>query len=743
MGPVKGKNLSPRKTRKPTGRQKGSPRSTPPKPKKGASKSTPTKLPPTGKADTPNFFNFTPPTKESAKTPTITNATKDPPPVDKVPPKPAPPPDTPYKDALTDSIDKPMTDPSQRSTFLIQKEIYDAVELDFPDDDTIGDDNTTQDVSSYKSLRMTMMFKLPGKEEGCDDDDAPLIAIQKMNDMIKALTNKLPCFVGPWKNNVTYGPLKKEDLMTVLPDDIDFVESYVFDYNRFLGAGKTGYVRLHIFYSDLTSVSEIESVVSQFKKPRERFFEISHSPATSPIHIGCLTGSVRAMSESHDFLSVMKNRFDLKELGLYFTQPRNSGDHDRAKYTVHLEIDRSDQPKRNTMEQYFNHSPRSLNTTFFGTPMLLTKPYDYFAEDDVKANLEMHSRKQTSLGKSMRSTVVTGVQLNNWADSTKTTTLLHALMSVESIVAKKIVKGKKTSSFFGRLFYAIIPDKKRKSVTFYYSRANFKEGRSVARGMPLFIRDHFKLDPAFFCSSEALTEALDGVWDNKKRFFLSSEEKIEGDRLDDMEDQANAEVAVFISKDHQRALTLDDDTVISDETRLTKGDKAPPGADDMSEMTGSTRESKAKRYADSAVKDVAAQYSSTIANMNNDLGVKDDRIEQLELLVRNMSKPPLSQLTTDELDAQNTPNSTNHKNTGTLNADHDSDIDINSLPDDDPSTTDPLLQPKRKNSTIDDQSQTSSKKTKGTQPPLPTDPPTVQFTQNPLLASLPRGGTKM
>ena len=108
--------------------------------------------------------------------------------------------------------------------------------------------------------------------------------------------------------------------------------------------------------------------------------------------------------------------------------------------------------------------------------------------------------------------------------------------------------------------------------------------------MPLFIRDHLHLDPDFFCNSTALTEALEGEWDYKKRTFLSSEEKIEGDRLDAMEDEANAEVEVFISKDHQRALTLDDDTIISEETRLTKGDRAPPAAasDEISEMTGCT-----------------------------------------------------------------------------------------------------------------------------------------------------------
>ena len=95
------------------------------------------------------------------------------------------------------------------------------------------------------------------------------------------------------------------------------------------------------------------------------------------------------------------------------------------------------------MEKYFNHSPRSINNTFFGTPIILTKAYDYFVEDDVKESLDNHTRKKTSLGKSMRSTIISGVQLKKWVNSKKTGTLLHECMSVESIIEKKIVKGKK------------------------------------------------------------------------------------------------------------------------------------------------------------------------------------------------------------------------------------------------------------------------------------------------------------
>ena len=258
--------------------------------------------------------------------------------------------------------------------------------------------------------------------------------------MLKALTNKLPCRVGPWNyNSLSKKVPLDEDLLKALPHDVDFVESYIYDYNRFMSSGKTGYVRLNIYYSDLTSVSDIQSVVSQFKQPRERFMEVAHSNALSPVQIGTLTGSVKAMADSTDFKDVMMTKFGLSELGLWFGQPRTSNysGFDSNKSTLHLEIDRKDLPKRIQMEKYFNHGPRTLNSTFFGTPMLLTKAFDYFADDDVKENIDMHARKQTSLGKSIRSTTIHGVQLNNWSSSAKDKTLLHELMSTESITGKK------------------------------------------------------------------------------------------------------------------------------------------------------------------------------------------------------------------------------------------------------------------------------------------------------------------
>ena len=67
------------------------------------------------------------------------------------------------------------------------------------------------------------------------------------------------------------------------------------------------------------------------------------------------------------------------------------------------------------------------------------------------------------------------------------------------------------------------------------------------------------------------------------------------------------------------AMALDGDTIASQESRLTKGDVAPPQADlsVVSALTGETRESKANAYAAEESKKVAAQYIGTIEDLNS------------------------------------------------------------------------------------------------------------------------------
>ena len=85
--------------------------------------------------------------------------------------------------------------------------------------------------------------------------------------MLKAITNKLPYKVRPWKIiqswKSIYHPNPKY-LLTDLPGDINFVKSYVFDCKRFVDPGRRGDVRMKMFYTEATNKAEIQVVVAQF-----------------------------------------------------------------------------------------------------------------------------------------------------------------------------------------------------------------------------------------------------------------------------------------------------------------------------------------------------------------------------------------------------------------------------------------------------------------------------------------------
>ena len=111
-----------------------------------------------------------------------------------------------------------------------------------------------------------------------------------------------------------------------------------------------------------------------------KYFEVSHFNVISPARIGAFTGSVRSMTSSKYFLEVMKEHFKLTKLRFWFAQLRNSkgGKFDRKNFTPHLEIDRKDLPKRASMEQYLNQLHWSLDSSFFGTLIMLTTLCCYF-----------------------------------------------------------------------------------------------------------------------------------------------------------------------------------------------------------------------------------------------------------------------------------------------------------------------------------------------------------------------------
>ena len=82
----------------------------------------------------------------------------------------------------------------------------------------------------HNRVRMRRMIQIPSKKQVINDDNAPLEAIKKINEMIKALTNKIPVKIVLWqyssKSNIK--PTSSE-FYTCLPEDVDIAEGYIFD----------------------------------------------------------------------------------------------------------------------------------------------------------------------------------------------------------------------------------------------------------------------------------------------------------------------------------------------------------------------------------------------------------------------------------------------------------------------------------------------------------------------------------
>ena len=119
-------------------------------------------------------------------------------------------------------------------------------------------------------------------------------------------------------------------------------------------------------------------------------------------------------------------------------------------------------------------------------------------------------------------------------------------MTIQSIYEKS-VSNKGNKNFKGRLFYAIIPDSVCKNVSFYFSTANFNEGRSVARAIACFIEETLEMDASFYCSSDLIADGYNGEYDNSKRTFLTEGEKAENEKLDYFQEAMVAINVAFIS----------------------------------------------------------------------------------------------------------------------------------------------------------------------------------------------------
>ena len=103
-----------------------------------------------------------------------------------------------------------------------------------------------------------------------------------------------------------------------IPEDLDIIEKYMFDFNCFISSGGKLSCLLNVYFDNKkTSISEIGGVAQSFRKLMMQFLQLAHFDATSPIQVGTVTGSVKSMAESPDFHEFFKTMFNLKHLDLW------------------------------------------------------------------------------------------------------------------------------------------------------------------------------------------------------------------------------------------------------------------------------------------------------------------------------------------------------------------------------------------------------------------------------------------
>ena len=543
-----------------------------------------------------------------------------------------------YKDCLSTPIAKN----TYANSFNILQEyasdpdnFLNSVDYD-SDDDTIENSNS-QTLPGY-SARFKIMVAIP--KDGVEEVDATTEAIHMVNEMLKTLRNKFQqgWKIAPW---TTEQITKKTELYKLLPSDIDKCEKLVHNFNRHnVSPGRFCYYRLHLFFPHDVPLELIINEVQSYTKSRVQFFQPAPSNALNPVSIGTFTGAVQEMAESDDFKIVLCKMFGFKHLGLswLFGKSHIKG-YNQDKFKLHGEIDMMDLKKAEKLKAYLNGPSKTVALNPLGTPLLLIPEHDRSLSQTDKDRVYNQVIAQESLSKSLDKVVVSGIKVTNWITNSDSLqeTLLQRLMETPSITPKRTIRNEKT--FYGRLFYAIVPNTKDRSATFYFTRANMKEGRSVARALPMFIQEEFNKSAKHFCDDELLSSANEGFWNRHTRCFETIAEREENERLETMKDHAHADVIEFISADHQRAMATENDDV-DDGSRLTKNSKAAPDYKDTisplaSLDTMGTTESKAARAADARERIVTKQLTETY---HAKLEERDSKIAELTAQMNEFAK---------------------------------------------------------------------------------------------------------
>ena len=504
-------------------------------------------------------------------------------------------------------------------------------------DELNQDDETVPGGKKYTATRIQIMVSTQATEKSAE------ALLKSTRELMSALRNKLPAVKFAKWNDREAGKNGK-NTSTQIPMEVEKAEQYIQNFSRYSKSNK-GYFRIQLIHDEETSEDIILEVGKTFNIPQQQSFYRTPSQAITPVTIGLIAGSTEAMIESPDLLEILKLKTKDMEIGFSwrFIQTGKRGKYDNDQKAIYIETEST---KANELKKFLNVTLNEQQTNIFGVHLSFI-PSNTYPTKQQQTKLQKYAPVQANLISNMREMEIEigafmKISTSNEEGDNTITSLIEALIQIESIVSKQGIKRDKILSFYGKVFYSVITNAETKQTVFQYLTVNEKEATSILRAFPLFIRDHFEIEEKTaesYCRSSLTTMAKNGQWDPETRSFYSQQDLKEQLYFENLQLITEAQQSEqFIDPNHQRVMNgraMDDETA---ETNLHNKEDQNKGTNEgaadgqvqedtstITDDTGSTRTSKAKRFADEARKEITLQLQQQ----------KKKHIEEIELHKRN------------------------------------------------------------------------------------------------------------
>ena len=528
-------------------------------------------------------------------------------------------------------------------------------------------ENATTDADTVVTGKQKMITRLQLMVSTAATKQSAEALLMSTKNLLSALKNKVKSikFI---KWNEQSNKAKGTDH---IPKSVEKAEEYIYNFSRFSKSQK-GYYRVSILHDVEEAPQEnILAQAKQFNIKKQQYISLADSQAINPVTIGLLVGTTEEMNSSPDLLALFTKESSVESIGIVwkYIQTGVRGKYDNNQKALYIETEQRDTVK---LQAFMHKNINDDQIKIFGCPLTFL-PSNSYPTKSQQTKLKKYAPTQASLVGSVRSTeievaILKEITYKSREDKKITTTLAQALTEIQSIHVKQGVTRDKILSFYGNLFYAIVPNYETNHTTFQYLPSNEEEAESVLKALPLFVKEHFqvsKLQAESYCRSKHITKALNGQWDFSQRSFKTQQDIKEEMFFENLQllTQSNTspdQPAQYIDPEHQRMMTgkgIDNDTTCTNlhqkQTKATNNDvmevdmESTTNEDNADKQhnhatnqsttssltsinTGSTKTSKAQRFAEETRKEMTHQMMLKQREHEQEMKKRDEQYKLME-----------------------------------------------------------------------------------------------------------------